>query len=210
MKIAKPKYMDELCSKRMAELTKQYKFIYLDCVEKYEKKRRRFFVLGYVFFILVMAVITRPTISPLFPVNSTLSEILLTVLVMLFGTAIMLFLHELIHLAAYPRRWEKKYIIFKYPMIHPFYDGFISKKRSLVGLISPFVIITGVLILLLFSFNIRVSMIVIFFFLNLLQSSQDICVFFCAMKCAPKNSFGYGNAFTTDISKDEYVKLQSR
>ena len=121
----------------------------------------------------------------------------------------MIFFHELIHLLAYPWGWKKKYVILAYPGVHVFHDGFLSKKRSLVMLISPVVIIACVIILLFFIFSVNLTLTVMFLFANLTASAHDIYVFSYIMKYAPKTSFGYGSAFTTDISKEDYVKLQS-
>ena len=207
MKIVKLQYMDELHSKRMAAFTKQYSFFYLDSVEKFQRNLRIIYIIGFVFFLPFLYVIVNPNIAPLVDETNTTLEIFMTIIALFLGTQVIIGIHELIHLVAFPRGWRKKYIVFKRPMIYAVYDGFVSKKRGLISLMAPFAIITSVLIISLFVFSFNMSVILALFITNSIASLQDIYVFFSSLKNAPKNSYSYGNAFTTDITKEKYKEL---
>jgi len=208
MKIVKPEVMDKLYAKRMEEFTKQYSFIYLDTVEKFKKKSKYFFmIIFFVLFLPVLYVAVSPDIAPLFSDTSTRFEIIITIIALFFLHHVVLFIHELIHLLVFPSGWKRKYIVFKRPMICAVYDGFTSKKRDLVVLMAPVTIISGAIVILHFVFGVNLSIILMLTLLNIVSAMQDIYVFFDALKRAPKNSYRYGSAFTTDITKEMYKEL---
>jgi len=207
MKIVKETFLEELGNRRIEELEKQYNFVYLNNVEKHKHKWKYVSLLGWALVIILVFIINRHDITPMMSEDNTTFETVLIILAVGVSTKILTYLHELIHLLAFPRGWSKKYIVFTRFDIIPFYDGFTSKRRWLIMAIAPVIIIGGLLVLLYFIFNLHLIITLIFFSMNLMISMQDIYIFFDHLKNAPKNSYVYGNAFTTDISREKYKEL---
>jgi len=109
--------------------------------------------------------------------------------------------HEILHLAACtPNIFSGKCIIFVgVSAVSAFYDGEITRGRSMLSVILPFAAITAALGLVgVFAADLRIYAAIVAL-MNAGGSWTDIHMFFHMRKHIPKNSIVYGNRFKVQV-----------
>ncbi len=132
------------------------------------------------------------------PLDNFEKEIGFSVFAWMVGVMI---LHELVHATLHPGYglssksylgfWPSKLVLFAY------YDGFITKKRYLILVIAPFVVISVVPLVFCIAVRHNSSVAFILSIANTMFASIDLLMFFLILFGAPSNSLVQNNGWKT-------------
>jgi hypothetical protein len=128
-------------------------------------------------------------------IESSWLFVLSIISILLFITITIAFLHELIHILSFPKKFKKAIVIVDLPFtISVVYNDELKKSNYLKTLICP-VLVLSILISIL---CILIKSIYIFAWLmtiNITLASSDIFSFFYILKKVPSNAYLFGNYY---------------
>ena len=137
------------------------------------------------------------------PQLDSISEILLYPLVLI---AVSLFVvmpaHEIIHLLALtPHIFTNKcHIMFGFKEVTSFFDGVVSRKRFLLSLLMPFIIMNGIIVCVAIITNGTGTWMPFILLISIITYWMDFYKLHCVLAKTPKDAVFYGNKYKIGLS----------